>query len=626
MRHLKNIWSFSLPAVLWLDAAAVFAETSFSLGAGLLPDGAGKIMSAASAAAAACIFPFAWKRARERRAIRGRRLSFIKIRELIGLMRSNPAQLWLGTGFEWKAVHTERIMTIERSGLGRRIRNSFGAPYLHGVETDERNIFLPFSHTSGHTLILGTTGAGKTRFFELLITQAIVSGDTVIIIDPKGDMELRDHAREVTELIGEPGRFAFFHPGFPRESFRINPLEDFSRSTEIASRIASLIPAGNNPAFKNYCEEALDLVIEALLASGERPTLKRVRDLIVSEDDRTRLFLDLAERLSLDAHVPLSAPAMQSGQKQSRKAPDISLIFSVIKKNPAFKGLRGREEAINLYSVLTRDPVHFEKMTASLRPVLTILTAGELGGLISPDYSDLSDDREILSLSSASRGGRVLYFGLDSLTDSMASACFGSLLLADLTAIAGEIYNYSGKRPFTISLFVDETAEVINEPFIQLLNKGRGAGIRCFAATQTVHDLEARLGSAAKAGQVLGNLNNIISLRVTDAEAQKFFTDTLPEVSVLVPSESESSQTSSESPLTMSGSESTGLQETREPAVPPASLGSLPNFEYYARISGGMLVKGRFPLLAGDGAEKESAGIIKGNNPRPAGDGKEKAR
>ena len=351
-----------------------------------------------------------------------------------------------------------------------------------------------------------------------------------------------------------------------------------------------------------------------------------LRDLIVSEDDRTRLFLDLAERLSLDAHVPLSAPAMQSGQKQSRKAPDISLIFSVIKKNPAFKGLRGREEAINLYSVLTRDPVHFEKMTASLRPVLTILTAGELGGLISPDYSDLSDDREILSLSSASRGGRVLYFGLDSLTDSMASACFGSLLLADLTAIAGEIYNYSGKKPCTISLFVDETAEVINEPFIQLLNKGRGAGIRCFAATQTVHDLEARLGSAAKAGQVLGNLNNIISLRVTDAETQKFFTDTLPEVSVLVPSESESSQTSSESPLTMSGSESTGLQETREPAVPPASLGSLPNFEYYARISGGMLVKGRFPLLAGDGAEKESAGIIKGNNPRPAGDGKEKAR
>ena len=125
---------------------------------------------------------------------------------------------------------------------------------------------------------------------------------------------------------------------------------------------------------------------------------------------------------------------------------------------------------------------------------------------------------------------------------------------------------------------------------------------------------------------MLGNLNNIISLRVTDAETQKFFPDTLPEVSVLVPSESESSQTSSESPLTMSGSESTGLQETREPAVPPASLGSLPNFEYYARISGGMLVKGRFPLLAGDGAEKESAGIIKGNNPRPAGDGKEKAR
>ena len=97
MRHLKNIWSFSLPAVLWLDAAAVFAETSFSLGAGLLPDGAGKIMSAASAAAAACIFPFAWKRARERRAIRGRRLSFIKIRELIGSLGNRVRQVGLLT-------------------------------------------------------------------------------------------------------------------------------------------------------------------------------------------------------------------------------------------------------------------------------------------------------------------------------------------------------------------------------------------------------------------------------------------------------------------------------------------------------------------------------------------------
>lgn len=215
MRHLRNIWSFNLPAVLWLDAAAVFAETSFSLGAGLVPDAAGEIMSAAAAASSFALFPIAWKRAAERRAIKGRKLAFIKIRELIGLMRSNPGQLWLGTGFEWKAAHTERIMTIERSGLGQRIRNSFGAPYLHGVETREKNVFLPFSHTSGHTLILGTTGAGKTRLFELLITQAIVSGDTVIIIDPKGDRELRDHAREVTLLLGSPERFAFFHPGFP---------------------------------------------------------------------------------------------------------------------------------------------------------------------------------------------------------------------------------------------------------------------------------------------------------------------------------------------------------------------------------------------------------------------------
>jgi conjugal transfer pilus assembly protein TraD len=44
------------------------------------------------------------------------------------------------------------------------------------------------------------------------------------------------------------------------------------------------------------------------------------------------------------------------------------------------------------------------------------------------------------------------------------------------------IYN-SGIKPGRISMFVDEAAEVVNLPFIQILNKGRGAGFQVVMAT-----------------------------------------------------------------------------------------------------------------------------------------------
>ena len=62
---------------------------------------------------------------------------------------------------------------------------------------------------------------------------------------------------------------------------------------------------------------------------------------------------------------------------------------------------------------------------------------------------------------------------------------------------------------------------MVNDPFIQLLNKGRGAGLRLTIATQTFAAFAARTGSEAKARQVLGNINNLIALRVLDAETQQ---------------------------------------------------------------------------------------------------------
>ena len=68
-------------------------------------------------------------------------------------------------------------------------------------------------------------------------------------------------------------------------------------------------------------------------------------------------------------------------------------------------------------------------------------------------------------------GGDILYLGLDALPDATVAGALGSIILADLTAYAGKRYNRgeSGTDVKAVSLFVDETANVINGPMIELL-------------------------------------------------------------------------------------------------------------------------------------------------------------
>jgi hypothetical protein len=50
---------------------------------------------------------------------------------------------------------------------------------------------------------------------------------------------------------------------------------------------------------------------------------------------------------------------------------------------------------------------------------------------------------------------------------------------------------------------------LIGDEFIPLLNKSGGAGFQVTAYTQTWSDVEARIGSPAKAGQIAGNFNTL---------------------------------------------------------------------------------------------------------------------
>lgn len=111
--------------------------------------------------------------------------------------------LW-GFGAPWRPEHMRRFYQMQSDGLGQEDDN----PERHGLKVFQQILgsegFEPVSSDdmASHTLILGTTGAGKTRMFDLQITQAVLRGEVVVVLDPKGDRDLKQTLFNACTLAG----------------------------------------------------------------------------------------------------------------------------------------------------------------------------------------------------------------------------------------------------------------------------------------------------------------------------------------------------------------------------------------------------------------------------------------
>ena len=121
--------------------------------------------------------------------------------------------------------------------------------------------------------------------------------------------------------------------------------------------------------------------------------------------------------------------------------------------------------------------------------------------------------------------------------------------------------------------------------------------MRLFIATQTFADFAARTGSQDKARQVLGNVNNLIALRIMDSETQQYITDNLPKTRLKYIMRTQGVATSATNPTVFSGNVGERLMDEEGDLFAPQLLGQLPDLHYIAKLSGGRIVKGRLPVL-----------------------------
>jgi len=184
-------------------------------------------------------------------------------------------------------------------------------------------------------------------------------------------------------------------------------------------------------------------------------------------------------------------------------------------------------------------------------------------------------------------------------------------MFSDLVSVAGHIYKFdiddglptaTAGAKVPINVHADEFNELIGDEFIPMVNKGGGAGLQITAYTQTLSDIEARIGNRAKAGQIIGNFNNLFMLRVRETATAELLTRQLPKVEVHATTPV-SGATDSSDPLGRTAFTSNTQDRVTAASVPliePAHVVSLPKGQAFGLIEGGVLWKIRMPLPAID--------------------------
>lgn len=638
------------PVELWsaLTTGAVAMVVAIEPGALMLPPAAGYAVAATLAALALRRAGQGWRILRYHRGLR--RLPSYRLRA--DQIPCSQSRLFLGRGFRWRQQHTQRLRDTARPDarryvdpgafyqFARRTETDWehqaalkyvarvlatdawwnparplppvgGKPALHAVEPDEQEVWMPIHERVGHTLVLGTTRVGKTRLAEILIAQDIRRGDVVIVFDPKGDAGLMKRVVAEARRAGRENATYVFHLGYPDISARYNPVANFSRVSEIATRVANQLPSqGNSAAFREFAWRFTNIVGSALYAMGRRPTYALITHYITNMD---QLFVEYCRHWLAEAAPGWEADVSERAQHiNDRELPpamrgrskEVVALTQFIRDHDLYDSV-----ADGLLSATQYDRTYFDKITASLLPLMEKLTSGKIGELISPNYGDTDDPRPIFDWMQIVRRKGIVYVGLDALSDFAVSSAVGNSMFADLAAVSGHIYKHgvdgglpdqgTGKPQLpVVSIHADEFNELIGDEFIPLVNKGGGSGLQITAYTQTWSDIQAKLGDSAKAGQVTGNFNTLIMLRVKELATAELLTDQLDTVHVAtltsVTGVTDASDPTSEVDFTSRNEDR--LSVTDAPMLMPADLMALPKGQAFALMEGGQLWKLRFPL------------------------------
>ncbi len=343
-------------------------------------------------------------------------------------------------------------------------------------------IYLPDSDRKGHFWCFGTTRVGKTRLMEGMIMQDIRKGHSVVVIDPKGDIELLSNIILTAMEAGRVDDLIYISPIYPQYSAIIDPLSHYYMPEELVAHIVSGVDVGSEPFFYNVAYEISLMVVLSLLEKQKYTKNKRGFTLL---DVKNYISHSSLQQLAKD----IQAIALSNDQ--------VKQLYSDLQK------------------IVESPQDYYSKVSSSLRVALTELTSGNIGKIV----GKADANRFVQRLEDGK--GVILIAQLGSLLTHRAAFTVGKVLISMIGSFVGRVFA-SGKtvKP-PLALYIDEAQNVMYYGIDDLFAKAGGAGVWIHGFCQSISQLYAEIGEE-KAKTILDNTNTKIFMRVPDIDTASY--------------------------------------------------------------------------------------------------------
>jgi len=341
--------------------------------------------------------------------------------------------------------------TVQRL-LNRRASWFQGDEVLIGQDVRDGGLVrIPLGGDTGgtHTLVLGAAGSGKTVTMTGIAVHGVEHGMGAVLVDPKEDPKMLEHARDVAERMGRP----FVH-WTPQGSVLYNPYAHGS-DTEIADKLL----AGEQWSEPHYLRQAQRYI-------GHEVRTLRAAGVVVSLANVVR-YLDPGELNRMVGSLPMQRV----------------------------------EQVTNYLRSLTRAQ---QTGLSGVRDRLAVLAESDVGQWLDPETPGAAS----FDLLQMIEQRAVVYFSLESDRRPLLAQMLGAAIVQDLQSAVARL---QGRRIPTV-VVIDEFAALAARQVAGLFGRARGAGISLMLGTQELADLRVP-GLEQLHDQVMGNLTSLIAHR-----------------------------------------------------------------------------------------------------------------
>lgn len=345
-----------------------------------------------------------------------------------------------------------------------RLESDYFKTYLGESFETGKPLYLTNEQREMHTLVVGSTGSGKSESVMLpAIAHDIKHGKGMIIIDGKGDLELYHKLRWIVNRAGRINDFYYFSLNHIEESNTFNPFfrAEGANATELASMLINS-QIWTEEFYKKMCEQASLTIFNAIVSTGRAPKFREIHSYLTDLNALQRLESETQDRIIKE---------------------DIGKMAENFKDS--------------------------KKFLSGLIADLHLMSRSEFSDLLDEDEPEI-DIQTLYDRSS------IAYFSLDLQKYTDSSRRLGRMIIQSIRSVSSHIQAKIpvSKRHF-FAIHIDDATDFLDTNFATLLNKGRASRLAISMYLQSLGDLMFRNAPGFQQ-QCLENTNTKIILRQDD--------------------------------------------------------------------------------------------------------------